>query len=343
MELKYLVGSYHGKRTLFIISNQEERSVRERLQQTPCQIFFTGSWHEDGLSNEKFERWFSKVDRWVVTSELVQSDILSSLICNAHVGGKRVEDLESFFLELKPIVPANSEQLIHLLTTKGVPKDEWLKFYSLVKSTLEPIIALFLIILISPVLLFIAIAVKFTSTGPIFYTQARVGYRGKIFRIFKFRSMQENIERGVAAWASASKLDSRLTPIGGLLRSSHLDELPQLWNIVRGEVSFIGPRPERPEFVSELTKRYPLFKLRPLVKPGVTGWAQTQQGYANSYSDSLRKLEFDLFYIIKFSPLLDFKIVLKTLAIVFMGGTEGLKRARTPRLSPLLLNRIKTH
>jgi lipopolysaccharide/colanic/teichoic acid biosynthesis glycosyltransferase len=153
--------------------------------------------------------------------------------------------------------------------------------------------------------------------------------------------MQENAEGGVAAWSSASKTDSKLTRIGGFLRSAHLDELPQLWNIVRGEVSFIGPRPERPEFVKELTERYPLFKLRPLVKPGVTGWAQTQQGYANSYSDSLRKLELDLFYIIKFSPLLDFKIALKTIAIIFMGGTEGLKRARQARLSPLLINRVK--
>jgi lipopolysaccharide/colanic/teichoic acid biosynthesis glycosyltransferase len=328
MELKYLVARYSGKRILFVILAAEEAKVQERLAETSCSIFFSGEWQEGELSQKKFERWFAKVDRWIVTSALVDSDVLTSMVCDAHVSGKRVEDLEAFFLEVDPMVPANCQQLIHFLTTKGVPKDKGVRLYSAIRYAIEPLVALVIILLLSPILLMVAIAVKLSSPGTILYSQERVGYRGKIFNIYKFRSMTQNAEGGVATWAQATKTDSKLTPIGGFLRSAHLDELPQLWNIVRGEVSFIGPRPERPEFVKELTERFPLFKLRPLVKPGITGWAQTQQGYANSYSDSLRKLELDLFYIIKFSPLLDIKIALKTIAIVFMGGTEGLKRAR---------------
>ena len=143
--------------------------------------------------------------------------------------------------------------------------------------------------------------------------------------------MRVDAEKGIPTWAAATQSDPSLTLIGGFLRASHLDELPQLWNVIRGEVSFVGPRPERPEFVKQLTEVFPLFRLRTLVKPGITGWAQIQQGYANSFADSLRKLELDLFYIMKHSVRLDLQILMKTFLVLFTGGTEAIKRKRTSR------------
>jgi hypothetical protein len=167
MELKYLVARFHQKRVLFVILNSEEESVKSRLAEASCDLFFSGDWQEGALSQKKFERWFARVDRWVVTSALVESDVLSSMVCDAHVSGKRVEDLEAFFLEVEPAVPANPQQLIHFLTTKGVPKNQWVKLYSCVRYSIEPVIALAIILLLSPIMLLVALAVKFTSTGPI--------------------------------------------------------------------------------------------------------------------------------------------------------------------------------
>jgi lipopolysaccharide/colanic/teichoic acid biosynthesis glycosyltransferase len=155
------------------------------------------------------------------------------------------------------------------------------------------------------------------SPGPIFYCQRRVGYKGKIFSMYKFRSMHKDAERaGKAVWMYQG--DPRITRVGRFLRVTHLDELPQALNILRGEMSLIGPRPERPEYASDLEKINPLYRHRSSVKPGLTGWTQVMFGYGNSSEDELIKLHYDLYYIEHQSLKLDALIILKTIAEVVL-------------------------
>jgi len=159
---------------------------------------------------------------------------------------------------------------------------------------------------------FIAGLVKIGSAGPIFYRQKRVGKNGKIIEIVKFRSMFKDAEKDGAQWAQTN--DPRMTKIGKIIRKTRLDELPQLWNVFRGDMSFIGPRPERPEFIAELQKQIPHYAMRHLVKPGLSGWAQIKFPYGASVEDSMEKLQYDLYYIKNRSLVLDGAIALKTLA-----------------------------
>ncbi len=167
---------------------------------------------------------------------------------------------------------------------------------------------LLLLCLVFPV---VALLISLDSPGPIFYSQERVGLRGKPFRIYKFRSMRIDAEgKGRAMWAA--EYDKRITKVGHFLRSTHLDELPQLFNILRGDMSLIGPRPERAEFVTELRKTIPFYNYRLAVKPGLTGWAQVKYRYARTDNDTLIKLQYDLYYIKNQSFMLDIFIIVKT-------------------------------
>jgi len=169
--------------------------------------------------------------------------------------------------------------------------------------------------LLSPLMALVAAAVKLTSRGPVFYHQQRVGQHARAFAVHKFRSMRQDAEAETGAvWASVS--DKRVTPVGSFLRRSRLDELPQLWNVLVGDMSFVGPRPERPEFVRTLKKEIPFYGQRHVVKPGITGWAQVRYTYGASVEDALEKLQYDLFYIKHMSIALDLFIVLKTIKTV---------------------------
>jgi lipopolysaccharide/colanic/teichoic acid biosynthesis glycosyltransferase len=148
------------------------------------------------------------------------------------------------------------------------------------------------------------------NRGPLFYLQERVGKNGALFRIIKFRTMVTNAEIEGAVWAA--KNDSRITPFGKLLRRSRLDEVPQFLNILKGDMSLIGPRPERPHFVKELSQVIPFYETRHIVKPGLTGWAQINVRYGNTVEDSLLKLQYDLYYIKHRSFFLDFNVMVKT-------------------------------
>lgn len=162
---------------------------------------------------------------------------------------------------------------------------------------------------------FIALAVKLSSPGPLLIRQTRVGKHGKPFTLYKFRTMVANAE-ALGKPQFASKNDPRITKIGGILRKTRMDELPQVWNVLRGDMSFVGPRPERPEFVEELVRQMPFYALRHLTRPGLTGWAQVKFPYAGTIEDNLKKLQYDLYYIKHRSPLLDAAITLKTIGII---------------------------
>jgi sugar transferase (PEP-CTERM system associated) len=188
----------------------------------------------------------------------------------------------------------------------------WITVYSLA-------LALGLTVIFAPVMLMVALLVKITSRGPVLFRQTRVGLNGAIFSIYKFRSMYENAEAGTGpVWAR--KGDPRITPVGKWLRALRLDELPQLFNVLRGEMLLIGPRPERPEFVKKFESQIPFYRLRHSIKPGITGWAQINYKYGENLDDTIIKLEYDLYYIKNQSLSLDILILLRTLKVMLFSG-----------------------
>ncbi len=185
------------------------------------------------------------------------------------------------------------------------------------KRLVDVIGAFFGLLLLAPLLLIIAALIKLDSPGPVFYRQTRVGLHGYPYVLRKFRSMQQNAEDDGVKWASVS--DDRVTRVGYWLRRLRLDELPQFINVLKGEMSLVGPRPERPHFVQELRTFIPFYDLRHTVRPGITGWAQTCFQYAASLEDSHMKLQYDLYYVKNLSLGLDFRILLRTFHVVLLG------------------------
>lgn len=184
-----------------------------------------------------------------------------------------------------------------------------------VKRTMDISLSLFGLLLFAPFGVLVALAIKMDSPGPVFFRQVRVGEGDKPFSLIKFRSMRQDAEKQCGAvWAQ--KNDCRVTRLGRFLRKSRLDEIPQLVNVLRGEMSLVGPRPERPEFVQMLKERIPYYSERHFVKPGVSGWAQVRYPYGASVEDAVEKLRYDLFYIKNISIPMDFKIIFKTIAVV---------------------------
>ncbi len=187
-----------------------------------------------------------------------------------------------------------------------------------IKRLMDILISLFLLIFSSPIILLTAIAIKLESKGPIIYKQERVGLKGKKFTIFKFRSMVQDAEKNTGAiWAS--KIDSRITKVGNFIRKVRIDEIPQMYNVLKGEMSLVGPRPERPIFVEQFAKEIPFYKRRLLVKPGLTGWAQVKHKYDEDIEDVKNKLNYDLFYIENISVRMDLKILFRTIFVVILG------------------------
>ena len=188
------------------------------------------------------------------------------------------------------------------------------------KRTLDIVVVLILLPVALPFAMIVSLAILLESggRGPIFYSQTRVKQDGEHFKIYKFRSMVTDAEKdGVARWAS--KNDSRITRVGMFIRKGRLDELPQLFNVLKGDMSFVGPRPERPEFIEKLAKTIPYYEERHRVKPGLTGWAQICYAYGDTDEDSLQKLQYDLFYVKNYSVLLDLLILLQTAEVVMLG------------------------
>jgi exopolysaccharide biosynthesis polyprenyl glycosylphosphotransferase len=177
--------------------------------------------------------------------------------------------------------------------------------------------SLVLFLFAAPVLLLVAIIIKLDSKGPVFYTQERVGMGGRNFKMLKFRTMKTDAEATGVKWAQ--KDDPRVTRIGKYLRRFRIDELPQILNVVKGEMGIVGPRPERPEFVAKLRRQIPYYDLRTLVPPGITGWAQIRYPYAASLEEAREKLQYDLWYVKHLSVRLDISILFHTAKVVLFG------------------------
>jgi len=222
-----------------------------------------------------------------------------------------IYNLPSFSEELNQSIPIYAvDEIWFLDNLKNVGRS----FYEKLKRVTDIFLVLLLLPVFILVFLFVFIAIKLNSPGSVLFKQVRVGRNDKQFVIYKFRTMIQDAEKNGAQWAV--KNDTRITSVGRFLRLTRFDELPQIINVLIGDMSFIGPRPERPEFVDELVKTVPHYKLRHLVRPGLSGWAQVKYEYAATKEESAKKLEYDLFYIKNRSIILDLKIVLKTIMTI---------------------------
>jgi sugar transferase (PEP-CTERM system associated) len=229
----------------------------------------------------------------------------------------QVEEASRFFERLTGKISTEHLQPWQLWPLVFGETGRWTRLYRRLLRVFDVVSSLIGIALSLPIMVLTAIAIRIESTGPVVYTQERVGLRGRKFRVFKLRSMQADAEAHGPVWACEN--DPRVTRVGRFIRRLHLDETPQFFNILRGEMSLIGPRPERPEFVEQLEELIPHYSERHLVKPGLTGWAQVSYPYGASFEDAREKLQYDLYYIKNQSPLLDAIILLETARVVLFG------------------------
>jgi sugar transferase (PEP-CTERM system associated) len=257
----------------------------------------------------------SRVDRVVVSLADARGKLpMAELLQMKLLDGVQFDHLASVYEEYTGKIAVENLRPSWLIFSTGFRKSRLL---SGSKRLFDIIVAAVGLTLATPILLLVSLAIRVFSPGPVFYHQRRVGKDGRTFMIHKFRSMRQGAEAHTGAvWSTAG--DPRVTPIGRFLRRSRLDEVPQLWNILWGDMSFVGPRPERPEFVAELTKQIPFYGQRHVVRPGLTGWAQVRHSYGSSVEDALQKLQFDLFYIKHISIAFDLFIGLETLKTVLV-------------------------
>ncbi len=257
------------------------------------------------------------VDEIVVAADERRNGIPLDDLLNCKLYGIDVIDLLGFFEREQGKLPLDIMRPDWLIYSEGFDTGAFRD----VSKRLFDILASMLILTITwPFMLFAAVAIKLEDglDAPIFYGQTRVGHLTQPFEVLKFRSMSVNAEKdGVAQWAT--KNDARVTRIGGIMRKTRIDELPQIWNVFRGDMSFVGPRPERPQFVSELQKEIPYYQERHAVKPGITGWAQVCYPYGASIDDSVQKQEYDLYYIKNHTIFLDMLILCQTAEVVLFG------------------------
>ncbi len=257
-----------------------------------------------------------KVDEVIIAVREQRGGVLPIRgLLECRVRGVRVRDLSAFYERVRGEVPIESLKASWLIYGEGFSQDVSRGF---VKRTFDIVLSLVLLILALPVMLLTAIAIFLEGGGPVFFLQERVGRAGRTFLCVKFRSMQIDAEGdGVARWASVN--DARVTVVGKLLRKLRIDELPQLFNVLSGEMSLVGPRPERPSFVAGLKEEIRFYDVRHSIKPGVTGWAQIRYPYGSSVKDSQRKLQYDLYYVKNHSLALDVLILMETVRVVVFG------------------------
>jgi sugar transferase (PEP-CTERM system associated) len=269
------------------------------------------------LSDEDFSRAVEsqRVSRVIVAMGDRRGKLPVRLLLALKSRGVLIQDGADVYEAVTGKVPIESLRLSWLLFSPGFHVSRFLVIYKRLASIASSIIGLLLSL---PLLPFVALAIKLTSPGPLIYKQKRVGKDGTVFYCYKFRTMRADAEADTGAtWATDD--DPRITRVGRFLRAARLDEIPQLWNVLKGDMSLVGPRPERPEFVEGLAREIPLYHLRHAIRPGITGWAQVRYRYGSSVEDAKEKLRYDLFYIKNISPGLDLLIFLQTIKIILLG------------------------
>jgi sugar transferase (PEP-CTERM system associated) len=232
-------------------------------------------------------------------------------LLRAKLRGVRVEDVNTFYERLTGKLLVEDLRPSALIFSDGFDVSG---FTQRSKRACDLLLAVVGLILAAPLMLLSIVAVWLESGAPVLYRQERVGDHGRVFTLYKLRSMRQDAEQGTPVWARAE--DDRVTRVGRIMRKARLDELPQLWNVLRGDMSFVGPRPERPFFVAKLGARFSCYDYRHAVKPGLTGWAQVRYRYGASMEDALEKLRYDLYYVKHVSVLFDFTILFDTVKVV---------------------------
>jgi sugar transferase (PEP-CTERM system associated) len=255
-----------------------------------------------------------QVDRIIVALDEKRGKFPIEELLSCRLKGIRVDDGTEFTEQLCGKLSVENLLPSSLIFSDGFKRSAIVKR---LKRYMDIMASLSGLILLSPAGLLVSLAIKIDTPGPIFYRQERVGEDGKIFELLKFRSMQVNAEENGPIWAKAN--DQRVTRVGRVIRKLRLDEIPQMINVLKGEMSFVGPRPERPFFVNQLKNEIPFYSYRHSVKPGITGWAQIRYRYGASKEDALEKLKYDIYYIKHMSPLLDLMIISETAKIVLLG------------------------
>ena len=258
-----------------------------------------------------------RVDRVIVSLADARGKLnMDDLLAMKLNDGVRFDHLASVYEEYTGKIAVENLRPSWMIFSDGFRKSDILEMF---KRLSDVAFALVGLVLASPLMLLVWLALRVGSSGPATYSQQRVGKDGVAFTIHKFRSMRVDAEAASGAvWAQQN--DPRVTRLGRFLRRARLDELPQLWNVLRGDMSFVGPRPERPEFIAELTRRIPFYGQRHVVRPGLTGWAQVRHRYGASVDDSQEKLQYDLFYIKHLSIAFDLYIMLETVKTVLVRG-----------------------
>jgi sugar transferase (PEP-CTERM system associated) len=252
------------------------------------------------------------VDRIIVGLSDRRGRLPIEQLLRAKLSGVRVEDATTTYERLTGKILIDDLKPSWLIFSDGFRASRVTRF---VKRMLDLSFSIILAIISAPFMALTALAIKLDSAGPFLYSQERLGENGRVFKIYKFRSMQTNAEQaGKPIWARDQ--DDRVTRVGRFIRTTRLDELPQLWNVMRGDMSFVGPRPERPFFVEQLSQEIPFYQQRHVVKPGLTGWAQVKYRYGSSLEDAMEKLRYDLYYIKHLSVIFDLTIVFDTVKVV---------------------------
>jgi sugar transferase (PEP-CTERM system associated) len=260
-----------------------------------------------------------RIDQIVLAFGEKENPRLTKDILSARLKGIEVIDMPNMYQTLKNRIPINYIDENWFLKEKGFEHSTNILVIK-VKRLIDIIVSSIILLISLPLWPLIALFIKINSRGPVFYVQKRVGKNESLFPLYKFRSMIDKAEEEKAVWADEN--DKRITLVGKILRKLHLDELPQFWNVIKGEMSLVGPRPERPQFVEELKKKIPYYSLRHFMKPGITGWAQVNYPYASSLKDSQEKMEYDLYYVYHMNLLFDVRILLKTAQKILLGKKE---------------------
>ena len=255
------------------------------------------------------------IDRIVVAMEERRGKLPVDLLLSLKNRGVKVQDGNDVYESITGKVPIESIRLSWLLFSPGSHVSRLFLIYKRFASVVISIVGLLLSL---PLVPFVILAIKLSSPGRILYWQNRVGRDDRVFRCYKFRTMRSDAEADTGpTWAEDG--DPRVTPVGRLLRKTRIDEIPQLWNVLKGDMSLVGPRPERPEFVAALNEKIPYYHLRHSIRPGITGWAQILYKYGSSIEDAKEKLRYDLYYIKNSSVGLDLLIIINTIKIVLLG------------------------
>ena len=255
-----------------------------------------------------------RVDRVIVALEDRRGKLPVRELLNLRFNGVKVEDATEILEKTLGKIEVEGLYPSWLIFSKGFPLHSAALYARRIVSVLVSLVCLLVFLPLIPV---IALAIKLSSSGPVFYCQKRVGRKGRVFTCYKFRTMKKDAEAGGPAWATED--DTRITAVGRWLRRMRLDEIPQIWNVFVGDMTFVGPRPERPEFVERLRREIPYYDLRHAVRPGITGWAQVCYEYGASVEQAREKLKYDLYYVKNMSVSLDLVIIVKSIKIVLLG------------------------